>query len=142
MMHLKIPALDGGWVDKHKILLHAAFQILRDYVEQERPDRIIDWNADRRHAKAWREIKSLYRWWTKIRPKRKSPLEEKRLRRPRLKFEPNAEKTLYAMVPYDKRKYRAYDRALRRDWELRAGWREEDQRNLHRLVEIRPFLWT
>ncbi len=142
MRHLRVHSLNGGWVDKDRVLLHAAFQLLRDYVEQERPDRIIDWNADPRHAKAWREIKSLYRWWTKTRPKRKSPLDTKGLKKPRLKFEPNEDRTLYRMIPHDKKKYRVYDRALRTDARLRARWLEEDQRNLHRLVEVRPFLWT
>ncbi len=100
MRRLKIHSLHGGWVDKDKVLLHAAFQLLRDYVEAERPDQIIDWNADRRHAKAWREIRSLYRWWTKTRPKRKSPLDAKGLRKPPLKFKPHPDKSTHLIVPY------------------------------------------
>jgi len=40
--------------------LHAAFQVLVDFIEREHPDRVIDWNADPGHQHAWREIKSLY----------------------------------------------------------------------------------
>ena len=36
----------------------------------------------------------------------------------------------------------AYYAALDKSRELEKEWREEDQRNLHRLIEVRPFLWT
>jgi hypothetical protein len=36
----------------------------------------------------------------------------------------------------------AYDLALKRHWRVGAMRDEEDQRNLHRLVNIRQFLWT
>ncbi len=64
MVKLKINTLRGGrWHDKDKILLHAAFQLLVDFVEQEQPAKLIDWSADVRRGKAWKEIMTLYRWW-------------------------------------------------------------------------------
>ena len=60
MKVLKIHTLEKGWCDKDYLLLHTAFQILVDFVENEKPDQ----------------------------------------------------------------------------------WAEEDQGNLHRLIEVRPFLWT
>ena len=142
MKYLKIRSLNGRWIDKDEMLLHATFQLLQDYVEQERPDRHIDWKHDRAHAKAWREITSLYRWWTKVRPARRPPLDDRKLKRPPFRFEPIPGKNLSRLVPYNKRKYRAYDRALRAQIKLEANWHAEDQKNLHRLVEIRHFLWT
>lgn len=38
MKILKIHTLDKGWCDKDYIMLHAAFQILVDFVEKEKPD--------------------------------------------------------------------------------------------------------
>jgi len=40
---LKIQTLEKGWCDKDEVLLHAAFQLLVDFVEQEHPDKIVDW---------------------------------------------------------------------------------------------------
>lgn len=64
-------------VRRDTILLHAAFQVLTDFIGQERPGEIIDWNSDEMHRHAWDEMPQLYRW-----------------------------------------------------------------RQLHRLIEVRPFLWT
>jgi len=142
MKHLKILSMNGSWIDKDEMLLHAAFQILQDYVEQERPDRHIDWKRDPAHAKAWREITSLYRWWTKSRPDRHRPLDDRSIKRPPLRLERVPGTTFSRLAPYDKKKYRTYDRVLRAQLAAETRWHAEDQRNLHRLVEIRPFLWT
>ena len=45
MKTLKIQTLDKGWHDKDAILLHAAFHVLTDFVERERPEAVTDWNA-------------------------------------------------------------------------------------------------
>ena len=87
MRYLKIHTLEKGWCDKDEILLHAAFQLLVDFIEQEKPDKIVDWHADEIHEKAWKEIKSLYSWWKEERPVRKNPLDDKRIKHPPLKFE-------------------------------------------------------
>jgi hypothetical protein len=142
MRYLKIHKLEKGWCDKDEVLLHAAFQLLTDFIEQEKPDKIVDWNVDELYRKAWKEIKSLYNWWKKERPARKSPLDDNRLKRPRLKLEKIPGSDLYKMVEPDKKKYASYYRALRKHWKLEQKWEEEDQRNLHRLIDIRKFLWT
>jgi len=142
MKILKLHTLETGWHDKDEILLHAAFQLLVDFIEQEHPERIIDWNADEWHKRAWREIKSLYKWWTEKRPARQSPLDDPKLVRPPLKFKKIPGTDLSEMVQPDRKKYAAYYRALKKHGRLEQKWFEEDQRHLHRLIEIRPFLWT
>ena len=142
MRYLKIQTLEKGWYDKDQVLLHAAFQLLTDFVEQEKPNKIVDWNVDELHRKAWKEIKSLYNWWQKERPARKSPLDDTRLKHPPLKFEKIPGSDLYKMVEPDKKKYARYYRALRGHWKLEQKWEKEDQHNLHRLIDIREFLWT
>lgn len=141
MKLLKLRGLPNRWIDKDHLILHAAFQLLRDYVERERPERI-EWSHDKRSAKAWREIRSLYRWWTNIRPGRRSPLDAKGLKMPPLKFEPVPGKPYSRLVPYDESRYRPYRLALSKQAVLEKKWFDEDQRNLHRLVRVRPFLWT
>jgi hypothetical protein len=142
MLTLKIKTLSNKWHDKDEILLHAAFQLLTDFVEEEKPDKTINWNWNALHKKAWKEVQALYKWWNVTRPARKSPLDEKGLKRPPLKFKkiPGAE--MMQMVEPDKKKYAKYYRALRKHNRLEKKWHEEDQRNLHRLIEIRGFLWT
>ena len=142
MKYLKIKTLEKGWHDKDDVLLHAAFQILTDFIEQETPEEIVDWNSDELHKKAWKEIKSLYKWWKEIRPSRTSPLDEKNLIAPPFKFKKIPGSDLSEMVEPDKKKYAGYYRALEKHRKLETKWNEEDQRNLHRLIEIRGFLWT
>jgi hypothetical protein len=142
MKVLKIQTLEKGWCDKDYLLLHAVFQILIDFIEQEKPDQIIDWNSDPEHRQAWREIRSLYRWWKEIRPARKSPLDQKMLKRPPFRWKKIPGTENYQLVDYDKKKYSAYEAARKKHWQLEKKGYEEDQRKLHLLIEVRPFLWT
>ena len=141
-IQLRIRTLRPGWHDKDQVLLHAAFQLLADFVEQESPDKHIDWSHDAVHRRVWKEIRSLYRWWTRLRPRRRSPLDDKRIAKPPLRFEKVAGTKLRRLVKPDKKKYGAYYRVLRRNARLEHKWHSEDQRNLHRLINIRGFLWT
>ena len=138
---LKIHTLKKGWHDKDEILLHAPFQLLVDFIEEEHPKRI-DWNAEKMHRQAWREIKSLYKWWKKTRPARRSPLDDKKLLKPALRFKKIPGSEFSQLVQPDRKKYAAYYRAMKKDGRLEKQWYEEDQRNLHRLIEVRGFLWT
>ena len=142
MKLLKITTLDKGWYDRDDILLHAAFQVLVDFVEREHPDRTTDWNADAVYKHVWKEIQSLYKWWKETRPSRRSPLDNKKLTVPPLKFKKIPGSDLSQVVEPDKKKYAEYYRALKRHSQLEQKWYEEDQRNLHRLIEIRSHLWT
>jgi hypothetical protein len=142
MKYLKLHTLDKGWHDKDEVLLHAAFQLLVDFVEQEKPDKVVDWNSDVTHRRAWKEIKSLYTWWKKQRPARHGPLDDKKLVAPPLKFKKIPGSDLGEIVEPDRKKYAKYYRALQEHVMLEEKWFQEDQRNLHRLVEIRVFLWT
>lgn len=61
---LKIESLPDSWRDKDIILLHACFQLLKNFIEKEKEIiEQIDWNHDEeiKHAKA--EIDVLYKWW-------------------------------------------------------------------------------
>jgi hypothetical protein len=142
MKILKIHTLKKGWCDKDHVMLHAVFQLLVDFVEQEKPDQLVDWNSDPAHKQAWKEIRSLYRWWTGTRPARKSPLYQKGLKKPPMRWKKIESTENRQLADYDKKKYSAYDAALKKNWRLEKKWDEEDQRNLHRMIEIRKFLWT
>lgn len=142
MRKLKIHTLHKGWCDKDEVLLHAAFQLLVDFVEQEKPGKVIDWNSDKEHKKVWREIRALYKWWTKKRPARKDPLDDKKMKVPPIKFKKIPGTDFSKMVTPSKKKYAKYYKAAKESTRLEMQWHEEDQLNLHRLIDIRPYLWT
>ena len=56
--------MSGDWCDKDIVMLHACFQLLTDYVEDEKLfTGDIDWNHDEEHKKAKEELEVLYNWW-------------------------------------------------------------------------------
>jgi hypothetical protein len=60
---LKIDTLGKGWNDKDEIMLHACFQLLRNFVEKESINDITDWNHSEVSKAAKKEIDFLYAWW-------------------------------------------------------------------------------
>ncbi|MEW5941008.1 MAG: hypothetical protein AB1750_15180 [Chloroflexota bacterium] len=142
METLKIQTLKKGWHDRDEILLHAAFQTLVDFMEKEHPEKIVAWNVEEKHAQIWKEIKSLYKWWKTTRPARKNPLDDKTIKAPPLKFRKIPGTNSREQAEPDKKKYAAYYKAMSKSLKLEQKWFEEDQRNLHRLIEVRPYLWT
>jgi hypothetical protein len=94
-------------------MLHAAFPLLADFVEQESPDNYIDWNHNAIHRRAWKEVRDLYRWWKKKRPARRSPLDDKRVAQSPLRFEKIAGTKFHRPVTPDKKKCAAYHQALK-----------------------------
>ena len=141
MKNLRIQSLDNGWFDMDHLLLHAAFQLLVDFMEKEDVKRI-DWNADKSTKKAWAEAKSLYHWWTNIYPKRKSPLDDKKLGRFPIKYRCVKNMSAREIVWPDKKKYAKHYKAIETDIHLKKQWYLEDNKNLHRLINIRKYLWT
>ena len=109
-----ISTLPPTWQDRDTVLLHAAFQILTDFVDREQP---FDWfdvmaSNDREY---WEEVLRLYAWWTVERPAREDPFAgDGKLTRAKLKAAGEAE-----------------DRQ-----------EDEDQEMLIRLIRVRKMLWT
>lgn len=149
MKILKINTLKKGRVDRNNLLLHACFQILVDFVEKESPFKFIDWNSDEAHINAAKEIRSLYRWWVKLRPNRPDyykELEENEIPSFEEMSEPiysNDGKTIdhYRLIKPPK-KYSKYYKVSKKMVKLEIKCEEEDQKNLLRLTAIRQFLWV
>lgn len=142
MKILRIHSLEKGWCDSDIVLLHAAFQLLINFVEKEKPDRVIDWDADPSHKQAWEEIQTLYHWWTGVRPARKGPFDERKIKYPPFRTKKVPGRNTHQLVEPDRSKYAEYYQALGEQHQLELLWEREDQENLHRLVEVRRFLWT
>ena len=61
---LIIDTLTEEWHDKDSVMLHACFQLLKDFVEKEDVQHMKNnWNADEKHNTAKKEIDELYNWW-------------------------------------------------------------------------------
>jgi hypothetical protein len=61
---LKIETLSEEWRDKDSVMLHACFQLLKDFVEKEDVGHMRNnWNMDEEHKAAKTEIDELYNWW-------------------------------------------------------------------------------
>lgn len=148
MKILKINTLKKGWTDRNDLLLHACFQILVDFVEKESPFKFIDWNSDEAHINVAKEIRSLYRWWVKLRPNRRDyyeELEENEIPSLEEKLKPiysdDGKVDSYWLVRLPE-KYSKYDKISKKMSKLERKWEAEDQKNLLRLAAIRQFLWV
>jgi hypothetical protein len=135
---LKIKKLTGNWHDKDEILIHASFQLLADFIEQEKPEKVVDWSYDSEHKKAWKEMTSLYKWWKNERPIRDR--QYKKIALPKMVTKKTSSGS--AKVPVDKVAYKKFIVVAKKWASDENKWLKEDQKNLHRLIEIRPFMWT
>ena len=142
MKYIKITTLNKGWHDTDELLLHAAFQLLVDFIEKEHPDKMTDWSFDQTHRQAWKDIIKLYKWWKHKRPNRKNPIEDKNIRRPPFVTRKVLSKQYCEIVPPDRKKYSDYYRALKKQIKLEDNWYREDELMLHKLIEVRKYLWT
>lgn len=111
-----VKTLPPTWVDRDELLLHAAFQILDDFVKKERPFEWFD-TEDSQHAKEWIELDKLHVWWTSVRPNRPD-----------------------STAHIGNRK--GTDEEYKLAWKIEDECETEDQENLHRLVNIRKMMWT
>lgn len=128
---LTIKTLPRRYVDQTEVMLHAVFQCLVNFVELEEPENL-DWDWCEEHAKVWEEIQELYKWWTKTRPARKDPFDD---------FDDSKMPPLGYRLRWEKEEHPEYEKAVAESNHLEVKWDEEDQRNLHRLIEIRGYLW-
>lgn len=115
--HMLRVADKPGYADIDTRMMEACFRLLVTFVERCGPENI-DWDENHDRAGAWMEIRSLYQWWTVDRPARKnrryvaSPIEE--------------------LTSEDYRMENLFEEAAQK----------EDQSNLRRLIDVRPYLWT
>ena len=60
---LRIKTINATWCDKDTVMLHACFQLLTDFIEQENPFETIDWEHTEEKKVVKKEIDFLYDWW-------------------------------------------------------------------------------
>ncbi len=62
---LKIKTLPKGWTDKSFVLLHASFQLLKDFLKKEKPFNCPSWEQSKEMREAKMELIFLNNWWKK-----------------------------------------------------------------------------
>ena len=115
---LKITTLDKTWIDRDEVLLHAAFQVLVNYVELEVP-------RENHYFEVEDEIlESLYVWWVKFRPQRIDPFSKKYF--------------AFSSKEFPKQ----YIDNLQLAGDIEEKYRIEDNEKLTLLCKYRSYMWT
>lgn len=73
---LKIKELRKSWNDKNEVMLKAVFQVLCDFIEQEHPEKVTDYNYDKEHKQRWVELQTLYKYWKHDRQKEEKNIQK------------------------------------------------------------------
>jgi hypothetical protein len=139
---LKLTALkkNNEWCDKSRVLLYACFQILVDFIEKEKPQRIVDYKHDKEQKKQWKELQTLYRYWKIDRPRLEKEMDralEKSSKKNKMEFGPSKDGGLTGEVIFitkDKKARNLY-------WRLEDKIGQKDDEMLQRLINIRHHLW-
>jgi len=130
---------NSEWCDKSDALLYACFQLLVDFLEKERPEKIVDYKTNQEQRKEWRELQTLYRYWKIDRPK-SSRDADKSLMKSGIKMvfapaeRPGASSGRIDFTFKDKREYNKSCRLDDKRDHL-------DEVMLQRLINIRHYLW-
>lgn len=130
---------NSEWCDKDRVLLFACFQILVDFIEKEKPQRIVDYKHDREQRRQWKELQTLYGYWKKERP-RMMRQSDRALVKSGIrmvdaeKARPGARSQRVKITIKDKRAHRLHNR-------LDAKLRRLDDEMLQRLIAMRHHLW-
>jgi hypothetical protein len=138
-----LPSRKKQYIDRDELLLHVMFQILVDFIEKEKPAEVVEWDYDPNSICAWKEMNDLYTWWKAERPNRVDPLDGAEV--PPIEFkecEDEKHRGYSEMILPDPLEYPEWKEASEKYYQLKQLWCEEDQRNLHRLVDVRLYLWT
>jgi hypothetical protein len=134
MKTLKIRTLDSGYSDPREVILHAAFQCLVDLFE-EHMFTMIDWRWNDDISKVYDEMQALYRWWIMERPNRakKSPLDAYDGPKPSMDG---------GFFRFEGDDLKGWREACDAENAFERACNEEDKEMLHRLINIREYLWT
>ena len=145
---IKLSSLQPGYYDIDTRILHANFELLKQFVENEEPFDRIDWdhNAELQHVAS--EIKDLYNWWVNVFPKREELDPLTNVKCPKQKstpasFDANG-KILTWTFEQDgtPEEIEAWNKACKESNLFDEKCEKEEEDNLIRLIKIRKYLWT
>lgn len=153
---LQMPYLDVEYNEPSEMVLHAAFEAFCVLVEQEKVFEVVDFDPgpDENAPQAWyeqfcaetrrigKEIRTLYDWWRKERPRRPDPwinrFEGKRHTNDADEWFVKDEEGRNVLAEFTPE----YSKHLDECSAIELSYEEEDDAMLHRLVDIRKALWS
>ncbi len=151
---LKLRYIKSGWIDKDEVLIHAMFEVLCNFLEDE-PVEKISWKADSKHKNAWNEMQTLYKWWVKRQNREEdNPILQPNIIAPGMKFTPS-DKKIYNPITKKEENTSIMDFVYKSDkdkkkcnkacddctkWEKKCY--DEDNKMMNRLIKIRGYIWT
>lgn len=144
--YVRIPTLNPTWSEPEERILHACMTLLVEFVEKQAGE--IDWKESiGGHAKAYAEMMEIYFWWKTGRAERERKLSSSLMawsdsaaRDGETKFTPVGDGTTFRMErPPESNETRMLWEEMNR---LESEAEAEDKAMLHRLIEIREYLWT
>jgi hypothetical protein len=130
---------NNEWCDKNRVLLLACFQILVDFIEKEKPQRIVDYKSDKEHKRQWKELQTLYHYWKKERPRLQKDAE-RALRKSGINMVPDPSKksgTRSVAIKFTFKDKRVFNLGSRLEDKLDRL----DDEMLQRLINMRHHLW-
>lgn len=141
--HLTINTLEHGYHDPREMIIHAAFQILENFVKEPMFKKI-DWQWNDYHKNIYNESMALYHWWKNIRPKRKDPLYASDVKAPSWNFVPCEDSKFFERGPSDltPEEEAKWHKACEDSNQFEIDCDKEDAIMLQRLIAIREGLWT
>jgi hypothetical protein len=134
-----IPA-DSEWCDKDRVLLHACFQLLVDFIEQEKPEEFVDYKSTLLLAKEWAELQELYNYWKYDHPKLVKAVDRALSRwhgENKIAAKQEGSDSSLSFEEASKRGKIAFEKYMSLDDQLQA---QEDEM-LRRLINVRDQLW-
>ena len=157
-MHVVYTGLEPGWHDEDERMLHACMALLGQYVKwhggaaelekfssdlRSHPDQNAPAGLDSGQADRQDEATTIWRWWTEERP-RDQAREEELLHilygHRQLRFKPTENPNLSEL---EMDEFAGDEVALNAEHRaLQAKIHDDEQKMLHRLIDIRPSLWT
>lgn len=133
--------LSHTWCDRVELLPHVIFQVLSDFIEKERPDETIDWEADEDHSKAWAELQRIYKWWHETYIPWTETYIDKYHFEP-IRFE-KTEGSKFSRMAYEspeaQEKSRETSKAI---YEEEEKMNKELVENCKKLIDLKDYLWT
>ncbi len=149
--------LPHTWVDRRDQLHHMMFEILSQFIERECSPGHVDWEGsghmvevNGEQVNVRKEMQDLYDWWHKVYMKEIPAIEDKLWK----EAEPHFPDTEFVPIESSpglcsmESKFKSsdseqiYRQKLDEINKLERDTEEELQRRLHRLINIREYLWT
>jgi len=141
MKSIKIKTLEKGYQEVDDLILHSCFQFFVNFMNKYPNWKDCDWGNSytNNYIKSTAEL--LYNWWIVERPNRKDPLDDKKIKRPKMKWEKIKGTTYSRLLDHDHNKFHEYDQASKWHHIFEVSWKKEDQEMLLKLISIREYLW-